>query len=137
MHRAGQGVRVSYVQAVFWFRHAAEAGHLPAQEMMGLLHQHGLGVRRDIAEAIRWYRSAADRGFGNAQYRLGLLYKLGLLVRPDPVEAYVWLTLAAGGPGEHVDEADNAREDLALFMTATELASARRRLRDWRPLGER
>jgi len=60
--------------AAYWYRRAAEQGHIRAQVNLGFLTAGGLGVDRDEAEAIQWYLSAAEQGSRDALNNLGMLY---------------------------------------------------------------
>jgi TPR repeat protein len=61
MYRAGDGVRQSDLEALRWYRKAADQGHPKAQFGLGLMYFHGLGVGPDFREAARWYRKAIER----------------------------------------------------------------------------
>ena len=62
MYRRGEGVPQDYVEAVKWYRLAAEQGHAYAQNKLGNMYQFGEGLTQDILEAMRWFRLAADQG---------------------------------------------------------------------------
>lgn len=92
------------IEALRWFRKAAEQGHVEAQYWTGLYHRHGLEVvAKDKAESDIWfskaaaqghtkammylgrYREAADLGNPRAQYQLG-----DQSIEKDPAEALSW-----------------------------------------------
>jgi len=50
------------VEALRWFRLAADQGDVKAQHEMGCAYANGVEVTKNIAEALRWYRLAADQG---------------------------------------------------------------------------
>jgi TPR repeat protein len=50
------------VQAVRWFRIAAEQGSAEARHILGLAYETGRGVPKDPIEAARWFRLAAEQG---------------------------------------------------------------------------
>jgi TPR repeat protein len=54
------------VEAVKWFRKAAEQGHAKAQYALGRSYEMGLGVVADYEEAAKWYRKAAEQGDSEA-----------------------------------------------------------------------
>jgi TPR repeat protein len=90
------------VQAVSWFRKAAELGYAPAQYRLGVRTFAGLGVARDQVQAVSWYRKAAQQGHADAQLNLGYLYAIGGNgVAKDEVEAYAYWYL--GGYTEQTD----------------------------------
>jgi TPR repeat protein len=47
------------VEAVKWFRLAAEQGDASAQYNLGVMYTNGEGVPKDDVTAARWYRLAA------------------------------------------------------------------------------
>jgi TPR repeat protein len=42
----GQGAAQDYAEAVFWYRKAADQGHVVAQANLGLMYEHGQAWRR-------------------------------------------------------------------------------------------
>ena len=56
---------------------AADAGHAPSQNLLGMLHQRGRGFPRNPQDAAYWYKRAADQGLAVAQFNLGVLYRSG------------------------------------------------------------
>jgi TPR repeat protein len=58
------------VEAVRWYRLAADQGEAWAQYSLGRMYEDGRGVRRDRVEAVRWYRLAAAQGLEQALDRL-------------------------------------------------------------------
>ena len=91
----GSGVKKDYVEAVRWFRKAAEQGHTRAQYMLGTCYFRGEGVTRDFTEAVKWYRKAAEKGNAEAQWGLGMCYEGGYGVTKDYAEAEKWYRKAA------------------------------------------
>jgi tetratricopeptide (TPR) repeat protein len=86
----------NYVEAMRWYRMAADQGNAVAQTNIGFLYQqHGQGVSQDYAEAMRWYRMAADQGNAVAQNNIGVAYEKGQGVSQDNVEAMRWYRMAA------------------------------------------
>ncbi|MDE7381637.1 MAG: sel1 repeat family protein, partial [Muribaculaceae bacterium] len=55
------GVKQDYNQAVFWYRKAAEQGHVGAEYSLGVMYENGEGVKPNYNEAVKWYRKAADK----------------------------------------------------------------------------
>jgi TPR repeat protein len=78
------------VQAVDWFRRAAEQGDAAAQTNLGQAYREGRGVSKDQAEAVAWFRRAAEQGSGWAQYFLGNAYRTGEGVGRDDAQAVMW-----------------------------------------------
>jgi len=84
------GVPENDIEAVRWFRLAAEQGYDLAQFNLGNMYRDGDGVPENDVEAVKWYRLAAEQGQVNAQNELGLLYSSGVGVPENDVKAYVW-----------------------------------------------
>jgi TPR repeat protein len=101
-------VAYDFVQAVSWFRKAAEQGYARAQGGLGVFYANGLGVAKDQAQAVSWYRKAAEQGDSQAQSNLGYCYASGEGVVKDVIEAYAFLYLAG-----ITDE--DARKNLAIL----------------------
>jgi TPR repeat protein len=87
--------RKDYVEAMRWYRQAADQGNTTAQTHVGYLYEKGRGAPQDYGEALRWYRKAADRGNAAAQRNIGSLYEQGTGVPQDYAEAMRWYRLAA------------------------------------------
>jgi TPR repeat protein len=96
MYASGTAAPEDTVEAVRWYRLAAEQDYGPAQIELGFMYEQGRGVLQDYSEAIRWYQLAADRGHVSAQKKLGMLYEQGRGVPQDSVEANRRYDLAAG-----------------------------------------
>ena len=57
------------VEAVKWYRKAAEQGDPIAQSSLGDCYASGEGVPKDMVEAEKWYRKSAEQGFNySAQF---------------------------------------------------------------------
>ncbi len=136
MYHNGQGVPKDYQEAAKWYRQAAEQGDAEAQFNLGEMYHRGQGVPEDDGEAIRWYLLAADQGslFSKyAQYALGEMYSRVKGVKEDLIQAHMWFTLAAAH--RHSD-ATEARDKVILRMTSTQVATAQRLAREWKPTGK-
>ncbi|MCL2102851.1 MAG: sel1 repeat family protein [Syntrophorhabdaceae bacterium] len=62
MYYSGRGVAQNYVEAVKWYRLAAEQGNAKAQYNLGAAYVNGHGVAQDYTEAEKWLRLAAEQG---------------------------------------------------------------------------
>lgn len=92
----GDGVTIDEVEALSWFRMAADEGNADAETYIGYLYDTGrAGLTEDDEQAIEWYRSAANRGSVAAQYNLGIKYAGGNGVAQDPAVANNWFQRAA------------------------------------------
>jgi len=83
------------VEAVKWYRKAAEQDFAPAQCDLGFSYANGQGVAKDAVEAVRWTRKAAEQNLARAQYNLGVWYADGEGVAEDQAEAVKWYRKAA------------------------------------------
>ena len=88
--RGSLGVAKDDVEAMKWYRKAAEQNYAQAQYDLGLMYAFGQGVTQDHAEAVNLYRMAAKGGFADAQYELARCYALGIGVKEDKEEAFRW-----------------------------------------------
>ncbi len=121
----GQGVTQSSIEAVKWYRKAAEQGLVKAQFELGNIYHEGIGIRQNYAGAVKWYRKAAEQGFANAQSNLGLMYHDGLGIQQDFIQAYAWFGIAAAGgfePAQAGRDLIGGRLDSAQLEEARELA---------------
>ena len=91
----GCGVTQDAVEAVKWYRKAAEQGFAKAQCDLGSCYKYGNGVTQDAVEAVKWFRKAAEQGVVEAQVDLALCYDIGDGVTKDAVEAVKWYQKAA------------------------------------------
>lgn len=91
-----KGVEQSYIEALRWFRKAAEQGNAEAQIMLGCCYENGKGVEKDYSETIKWYRMAAKQGNAEAQFKLAVLYsEKDVNGQANHQEEVKWYRLAA------------------------------------------
>jgi TPR repeat protein len=91
----GIGVAKDTIEAVKWFRKAADRGNAEAQFNLGVCYQNGDGVTNDAIQAVKWYRKAADQEVAGAQVNLGYCYAKGEGVAKDAMEAVKWFRKSA------------------------------------------
>src|SRR6266550_2162296 len=60
------GVTKDEVEAVKWFRKAAEQNYESAQFMLGACYGEGQGVTTNYVEAVKWWRKAAEQNYAFA-----------------------------------------------------------------------
>jgi len=130
MCQDGNGVPQDYKEAIRWYTKAAEWGNAEAQCKLGVMYYRGEGVPEDYVGAVNWYKRAAEQGYASAQYMLGLMYGEGEGVPQDYNEAYKWFILAAAQENE---DAAEARDSLKSEMSASQIAEAQRRAREFKP----
>jgi hypothetical protein len=71
MYEYGEGVSQDMVQAMYWYRKAAEQGLSDAQFFLGAIYYNGeKGITKDYSQAIFWLRKAAEQGDTHAQEAL-------------------------------------------------------------------
>jgi TPR repeat protein len=59
MYARGEGVPENDVEAVKWWRKAADLGNAEAQYNLGFMYKNGNGVPQDHAEAYAWFNISA------------------------------------------------------------------------------
>ncbi len=83
------------VDAVQWFRTAAEHGHVDAQFLLGTMYRTGRGVSQDHVAAAHWYQRASLAGHAWAQFSLGNMHIRGEGLPRNPHEGVRLYRLAA------------------------------------------
>lgn len=91
----GDGVPVSFEQALYWYRMAAQRGMPEAMCCLAICYDHGYGVAVNEERAAAYYRYAAESGVVFAQYCLGTMYESGEGVKQDRATAVMWYQRAA------------------------------------------
>ena len=92
---ANAASRGDYVEALKWYRKAAEQGSVEAHYQLGILYYNGRGVTKDVARGIKWHRRAAENGHSVSQFILGSAYFFGKDVPQNSIEAMKWYRRAA------------------------------------------
>lgn len=99
MHEAGMlsgKGKPDHVNALRWYRLAAEDAYAPALFAIGRFTDAGLGgIKRSDTESLTWYRQAAAIGYPPAQTELGKKYLNGQGVKRNYQTALEWLNQAA------------------------------------------
>lgn len=137
MYSSGRGVTENEAEAFYWLSLSADLGNADAQSWLGAAYFGGWGTSRDMAKSARWYRSAADQGDAEAMAELGALYENGFGVPQDYVEAMKWSILAI--TKYKVSEVESRRlatvnrDRQAKKLSATQMAEAGKRARQWTP----
>ena len=124
------GVPRDEVEAVKWYRKAAEQNDAWAQYNLGFCHASGRGVAKDYVEAVKWWRKAAEQNDPWAQNNLGVCYANGDGFGKDYVQTRKWWILAAaqGHAG-----ANKALSVIEPQMRKEEISEAHRLAREFRP----
>lgn len=99
------GDSVKSVQAVGYYRKAAELGNVEAQFLLAKWYDKGEGVPQNREKALFWYRKAAETSSSfsmesqEAKFILGRAYETGDGVVQDKEQAFEWYRKAAQGSG--------------------------------------
>lgn len=112
----------------------AESGNAYAQYRLGQVYAEATGELRSVEEAAKWFESAALQGQPHAQYKLGILYVNGNGVSKDFVQAYMWLSLSTRSVAGSGSEAVRQRDLVAARMSSSQLADAKKLVKNWRPM---
>jgi TPR repeat protein len=110
------GVAVDVVEAVTWFRKAAEAGHMEAMAEIGLCYELGLAVEQSDSMALDWYMKAAEKGHLTAFYSVGEIFEEARGVPQSDEEACLWYYKAAIEGDEDSRRALRRLEDIARIV---------------------
>jgi hypothetical protein len=84
-----------FLEALRWFRQAADKRHSDAMNKIGIMYAIGQGVEVDYAMAMGWFRQAAEMGNTYAMGNVGELYAKGDGVTKDCGVARQWVAKAA------------------------------------------
>jgi len=126
----GTGVDKDLVEAMKWYRKAAEQNNVKAEVVMGLNYGIGEAVAKDMVEAVKWWTKASEQNNGNAQYILGICYFNGEGVAKNYVEAYKWELLAAAKGDE---KARNAITILENKISQEQITEGQKMAHDFIP----
>lgn len=71
MYQNGEGVKQDYVEAMRWYKLAAEQGFYLAQYDIGEMYYSGKGVQQDFKVAYYWFYFSAKsaKKYSNYNYR--------------------------------------------------------------------
>ena len=82
-------------QALYWYRKAAEQGHVDAQIQLLESYFYGDEIPQDYVEAAFWAHNAAEQGNSYGQLWLGGFYEKGEVLQQDYSKAAYWYRKAA------------------------------------------
>ncbi len=110
-----------YKEAIPWLEKAANAGHMRAPLVLGILYEQGSGVKEDPATAAKWYQKGVDNGNAAAARRLANLYHLGTGVPHDEDKSSALLKKAAEmgdkAAPKYIEKREQDRQDTRPGMT--------------------
>ena len=75
MYANGCDVTKDEVEALKWYRKAADQGDADAQYSLGVMYANGDGVTKDDAEAYKWWLLAGAQGDETAKENNGVIEK--------------------------------------------------------------
>lgn len=130
LYSEGRGLPQNYLEAKDWFKKAADQGHADAQVNLGTLYSLGQGAPYSDHMALFWFQKAAEQRNALAFAKLGMMYERGRGVPQSLVEAHMWYNLSAAYGETRAAEARNA---VAIRMTAPQIADAEERAKQWNP----
>jgi hypothetical protein len=116
----GRGVQQDYVEAVKWYRLAADQGYAMAQSNLGVRYATGTGVPQDFTKAARLFKLAADQRHATAIQYLGMALHQDLFP-PGTKVKLVGLKVAALNGERGVVVARSGAAKPALGRIAVEL----------------
>lgn len=117
LYEVGIDVGKDLVEAMKWYRNAAENGNAEAQYKLGHYYRSGVGIEKNYVEAVAWYRKAAEQGHSHAQERLARCYVRGAGVERNLEEAEKLLKKAvASAKGKTEKDRLQARYDSFVEM---------------------
>ncbi|KAF9969302.1 hypothetical protein BGZ73_008393 [Actinomortierella ambigua] len=88
----GRGTASSSTEAIYWFRRAAEQGHLEAHCNLGAAYAVD---KQNYPEAEKWFLKAAEMGYADAQARMGQMNMDRATCWQDIKRASSWFQKAA------------------------------------------
>jgi TPR repeat protein len=133
MYAYGRGVSKDPVEAMRWYRKAADQGNASAELHIGAMYGAGDGVNKDYAEAMKWFRKSADQGNQYAQLNVSKMYEKGRGVKQDHEEAYFWRLIAekSASVNRPVPANFTARQ---YYLTPEQALAVMKRAQEWRPI---
>jgi localization factor PodJL len=126
----GMGVDRDLVRAQNLYLAAAGQGNARAIHNLGVLAAAGAEGPPDYATAAIWSRKAAAFDIRDSQFNLAILLASGLGLPQDYAQSYAWFSIAAA-KGDA--EADAKRDEVALKLSAKDLAAAKATAESFRP----
>ena len=94
MYAHGDNVVQNDLEAIKWYRRAADQGYAPAQYALGGMYANGRGVEKSEKEAIKWFKLAASKVI-SWQNEIGVMYETGNGLTQNYTEAIKCFRIAA------------------------------------------
>ena len=108
MYYHGQGVHQDHIQALNWYRKAADQGNPQAEYGVGYMYDTGHSVQQDFVQAARWFQRAVDKDSRQAECGFAAMYYEGRGVPQDRAKA-VTLYRRSADQGDPIAQYDLGR----------------------------
>ncbi len=120
----GNGLPLNKIEAVKFFKMAADQGHIVSETLMGTFYSMGDGgLVIDQAESMKWFRRAAVKGSSNAQLSLGVAYKDMTDTPNNHITAYAWYAISRAQGDELAIE---FKDELEQGMSQEDIIAAQK-----------
>lgn len=98
MNETGTGMPVNFLEAVRYYRCAANQNHPLGCNNMAIMYMKGMGIGRDLYKAIYWFEKAAALGDSNAKENLKIFAEKYITKQRDNQERAIagYIMLVAG-----------------------------------------
>lgn len=118
-------IEINLNESVYWYKRAAENGHVDAQLAISSLYFTGIEnvLECDSVKAYFWALKAASKGHPNAAYSVGEFVETGTGIIADPIHALWWFSIAAN-LGHN--QANSKIHDLSKFTKIDEKSERKR-----------
>lgn len=130
LYEKGGGVNRDLARVQALYLAAAEQGNVRAMHNLAVLAAEGLDGPPDYATAAVWFGKAAEFDVRDSQFNFAVLLARGLGLAQDFARSYTWFAIvAAKGDAE----AAAKRDEVAIRLTASDLAAAKMAAETFRP----
>lgn len=143
VYQAGEripgGVKADPVEAVKWYRLAAEQHNTEAIQHLAMMNSMGMGIEQDNSEAIKWFRKGAELGDADCLWGLGHCYLDGRGAPQDSVLAYALYSASLDG-FRNLEQKQAYSErcvELGKKLTKEQLKRAEPLIAEWKAKGNR
>jgi TPR repeat protein len=127
------GAKADPVEAVKWYKLAAEQNHEEAIQHLAMMNARGMGIEQNDLEAVRWFRKGAELGNADCKWGLGQCYFDGKGVAKDNVQAYaLWVAAIDGAEDPEQKKGMSEQLDkLGKEMTPEQVARGQELSKEW------
>lgn len=86
----GWGVDANALQALTWYKKAADQKQKASYNAIGNIYRLGLGIKPNEKEAFRWFQMGAEANDAEAMLNLGNCYYFGMGTKKNVTQAVQW-----------------------------------------------